>query len=358
MINSNAKESIKFSVLIPVYNVEEYIEDCLDSVLRQTYSNYEIIITNDGSTDRSGQICDNYAYNDERIRVYNQENKGLLLARRNSIAHSTGEYCLFLDSDDSWKTNTLEVIYNTIMDTRADMVIFNWDRVTGNKVITSEPLYENKQEFSGSSKNEIIERFITTNKLNSLCLKAVKTNIIDKENDYSFAQGLTMGEDAIQSIPLFLNSQKIIYIQDSLYNYRMNEDSATNAFNPRHIKDLNIADGLQVKLVKEINRLDLLNVVSIGHINVVAKQIMLASVSNMSKNNKIKYFKEIRISDLYIKTKSYYQPSELLLPVRIIINELDKKNYRNVLILGKLYNRLWNNLGRMQDRVREKARNK
>ncbi|MGH2079316.1 hypothetical protein [Aerococcus urinaeequi] len=102
-----------------------------------------------------------------------------------------------------------------------------------------------------------------------------------------------MGEDAIQSIPLFLNAEKIVYIQDPLYNYRMNEDSATNDFNTRHIVDINTVNELKVKLAKQLHRSDLINIVSKNYINVISKQIMLASVSDMSKSEKIRYLQDI-----------------------------------------------------------------
>ena len=98
-------EKTFFSILIPVYNVEKYVAQCLESVLSQDYDNYEIIIIIDGATDSSALICEDFAERDQRIKLVYQENKGLLIARRNLLKHVNGEYVLFLDSDDFWENN-------------------------------------------------------------------------------------------------------------------------------------------------------------------------------------------------------------------------------------------------------------
>lgn len=350
-------ETIKFSVLIPVYNVEEYLAACLDSVLQQTYTNFEIILTNDGSTDRSGQICEEYASIDDRVFVYHQENKGLLLARRKSISFSSGEFSLFLDSDDSWKTNTLEIIYNTIQSTKADMVIFNWDRLNKKKVLPGKKNFNDKEIELGITKDRIIEKFLRTNELNSLCIKAVKSSLIDKNRDYSHLEGLTMGEDALQSVPLLLKAKKIVYINDSLYNYRVNEDSTTNIFNPSHIKEISIVEKAKINMLRQINRHDLMNDLSKRYVYGLSKQIMLVSITQMNKEEKIIYLKEIQQSDIYVELKKYYKIPELIFPVRFIITELNKENYKNVLKIGKLYSYFWNNFGSLKRWTKGRALN-
>ena len=92
--------NLRFSILIPVYNVENYLEQCLNSVLNQKYRNFEIILINDGSSDSSGEICESFAVKDNRIRLFNQTNQGLIKTRRLAISLATGDYILFLDSDD------------------------------------------------------------------------------------------------------------------------------------------------------------------------------------------------------------------------------------------------------------------
>ena len=105
---------MKFSIIIPVYNSEDYLSECIESVLRQTFQDFEIILINDGSSDRSGEICENYTKIDPRIRVYHQINAGVSTARNLGLRSATGEWTLFLDSDDRINCHTLNYIYKVI----------------------------------------------------------------------------------------------------------------------------------------------------------------------------------------------------------------------------------------------------
>ena len=111
----------KFSLIIPAYNVEKYIKKCLDSVLNQTYNNYEIIIINDGSTDNTSKILESYKSN-KKIKIINQENKGLSNARNTGVSNAKGDYILFIDSDDFIEKELLEILNKTIKD--EDLVRF------------------------------------------------------------------------------------------------------------------------------------------------------------------------------------------------------------------------------------------
>ena len=106
---------LRFSVLVPVYNAEKYLEACIQSVLQQTYQNYELILVNDGSKDGSGAICDRYAQEYENIRVYHKENGGQLHARQCAIRNAHGDYYIFLDADDTLRRNALQTLAEKIL---------------------------------------------------------------------------------------------------------------------------------------------------------------------------------------------------------------------------------------------------
>ena len=108
-------ENQLISVIVPVYNVEEYLKQCLDSILEQTFSNYEVILVNDGSTDSSGLICQEYAEKDARIRYFEKENGGLSDARNYGIEQAQGEYLTFVDSDDFLDASHLTILYNALV---------------------------------------------------------------------------------------------------------------------------------------------------------------------------------------------------------------------------------------------------
>ena len=116
----------KISVIIPIYNVEDYLAKCIDSVLAQSFTDYEIVLVDDGSTDGSGEIAAAYAAKHACIRLLTQENGGLGAARNTGIKVATGEYLLFVDSDDAIEPNTLQVLMDTVAQTRADLVIFDF----------------------------------------------------------------------------------------------------------------------------------------------------------------------------------------------------------------------------------------
>ncbi len=113
----------QISIIIPVYNVENYLQQCLDSVLSQTYDNLEILIVDDGSTDRSGSICDLYAAHDNRISVFHTTNKGLSAARNYGLDHCNGDYIVFIDSDDWMEKEAIELLIEAILSVNADIAV-------------------------------------------------------------------------------------------------------------------------------------------------------------------------------------------------------------------------------------------
>ena len=115
-----------FSVIVPIYNIEKYIRRCIDSVLLQSFTDFELILVDDGSPDSCGAICDEYAKKDERIKVIHQENGGLVSARQAGIKAASGDYIFHLDGDDAVLPDALESAYKIICDTDADIVSFSY----------------------------------------------------------------------------------------------------------------------------------------------------------------------------------------------------------------------------------------
>ena len=221
---------MKFSILIPVYNVKSYIKECIYSVYNQNFTDYEVVIIDDGSTDGSGKICDELA--NDVTRVIHKENEGLLKARRDAIKLARGEYCLFLDSDDKLEDNALDVINDEIIDSSFDLLIynlFNWDYLN-ERCVVRKPIFQNQREFiSENDFMELKKELLLTNNLNNMVIKAVKTSII--QNDVSEYDKYTdWGEDFIQTLYLFDRCKKIKYIDIPLYYYRTNPNSITNSY--------------------------------------------------------------------------------------------------------------------------------
>ena len=214
---------MKFSVLTPVYNVEKYIVECIESVINQTYSDFEFILVDDGSPDESPRICDKYAQEDSRIKVIHKENGGLISARRAAIAVASGEYCVFLDSDDYLDREALEVINKKIEETSCDCVCYGFNRVNDQGSVLWRS--NDTEEKIVNEKGELYKIIFTNHAFNSLGRKAVRRELLSA--DFSKYYHVSMGEDLLQSIEILKNSKSVAFTTENLYNYRINLSSIT-----------------------------------------------------------------------------------------------------------------------------------
>ena len=250
---------MRFSVLIPVYNVEKYLKQCLESVLTQDFEDFEIVLVNDGSTDNSAKICEEYASADKRVVYFDKENEGLLLTRRFAIKRARGEYCLFLDSDDYWETNVLSRLDSIINKTNVDLITYRFHRIRDNgKLIYDDvDIFENEMLFTESNKEQFLKKFVSSSRLNLMWIKCVKRSIIDIDADYSRFKDLK-GEDLLQSIAILKNAKTIYYINDPLVFYRLSPTGRGRNFKIKYISDYEVVRSyiydnlLEMKVSKDI----------------------------------------------------------------------------------------------------------
>lgn len=222
------KKNIFFSILTPVYNVEKYITQCIESVLKQTYTDYELILVDDGSTDASGEICDAYAEKYSHIRVYHKENEGQLATRCHAIRQAKGEWLICLDSDDTLNCNALSKINSIIIKYACDCVIYGIQRVRDGSP-AGKPFAEiERDEVLIEDKRELYRQVLFDDGYNSLCRKAVKADIMGKTN-YAAGKRVVFGEDLLQSLDIYQYAEKTLFIKDILYNYTVNPDSITGS---------------------------------------------------------------------------------------------------------------------------------
>lgn len=143
----DSKKNVLISVIVPVYNVEKYLHCCLDSILAQTYKNWECILVDDGSTDASGKICDEYKKKDSRIKVFHKENSGISATREFAIQHACGMYIQFVDSDDWIDSNMLERMYQESIKKNSDIIGCNFIEEYEESQVKHDTYYNNKEEF-------------------------------------------------------------------------------------------------------------------------------------------------------------------------------------------------------------------
>lgn len=215
-----------FSVIIPVYNVEKYIDECIQSVLNQSFNDWEIILVDDGSTDSSGQICDKYALEyPEKIKVFHKKNEGQILTRTYGIKNAQGEYFVFLDSDDMLKNDCLEKLGSVIENTNSDMIIYKYSK---SPEFTDE--YTLPLALGCLKKQDVYNLACTSAFLNNIWLKCVKRDCCDIEADYSKYSFVKNSEDLLQSLPIIDKCRKPYYLDEPLYYYRTNNDSITHTY--------------------------------------------------------------------------------------------------------------------------------
>lgn len=240
----------KYSILIPVYNVEKYVEECLDSVLNQTYPDFEIIIIDDGSTDSSGEICDKYAQKDVRIKVYHQENQGLMMSRKNAVLYASGLYCLFLDADDYYDITLLQEVNHYIDEYSMDLLLFNKKFVYKNKEYEMPLIAE---EFAIVKKEALLKEFIGTYKYNSVVNKVIKRELILDCLDKIY-KPINHTEDMLQSVNFILLSESIGILNKSLYYYRMRKSSLVHKMELKDVREIiEVENDVKGLVVKNLN---------------------------------------------------------------------------------------------------------
>ncbi len=222
-----------FSVCIPVYNTSKYLEECLQSVLGQTETDYEIVLVDDGSTDGSGAICDRYAAQYPQIRVIHKANEGLMMTRRRGFREARGEYLLCLDSDDYWLSDQVLARIRAMIEREGcDLVLYDYivgkENPEQDKAVKILDLPDGAI-FDQSNKQELYRAFLLGKWLNNIWIKAASRKIVDVDADYfPWKQDICRGEDMFQSYPMLTNARRIGYIAEPFVHYRWTPGSISN----------------------------------------------------------------------------------------------------------------------------------
>lgn len=215
----------KISVIVPVYNVEKYLSFCLDSIKAQTFINWECILVDDGSSDSSGKICDEYVNLDNRFVVVHQKNSGASIARNAGLNYATGDWITFVDSDDWIDKDTFEKVLHIVNFYDIDMVQWGIILELSDKKIV-------KSYKDGIVSNEDIVSVFEP----SSCHKLFSRRMLNEYN-IRFPEGYTLSEDSFFSFSCYLNSKKIYNISESFYHYRIHPNSSTHNMSVKNIMD-------------------------------------------------------------------------------------------------------------------------
>ncbi|WP_338789112.1 glycosyltransferase [Metabacillus sp. FJAT-53654] len=318
--------SLKVSVIIPVYNAENYITQCIDSLLNQTLQECEFIFINDGSKDDSQRIIEGYQKLDERIKLINQENQGVSIARNVGLRVANGEYIGFVDSDDYIDKKMYEKLYTSAKQSDFDVIISNFEsEIEGHKIITNYPFPIEVTLNNDYINQEILPYFLKEDNLNTGCNKIYKNKVI-RENNLKFPEKVPLGEDGLFNMRFFSFANTLKYIDYTGYFYREVEGSATR----------NIAEKDYFNRAIEVYNMKL---------PAIYKELL--------KKEKIHHLKSLKLiksvmSYIYV----YFTPSKELSfrqRFRYIKNMVSNNDVRKALLI--CYNELNSTLGRYEKLV-------
>ena len=223
----------KVTVVIPIYNVEGYLDRCVDTVVSQSYNNLEIILVDDGSTDSCPEICDGWAKKDSRIKVIHKENEGLGMARNTGIDNATGEYILFFDSDDYVDVTLVEKCVSDARINGSDAVIFGYSNAFQDGRVENVKLRTKKTVFEGA---EIFNELLSGMYIyemgfgSSCCMKMFSMEIINRENIRFKSEREIISEDSFFALEYFSKINKASIIDENLYFYYKRTGSLTTSF--------------------------------------------------------------------------------------------------------------------------------
>lgn len=228
---------MKISVVVPIYNVENYLSICIESLLNQRFSDYEIILVNDGSTDKSGEIAKSYADKYEQIRMVTIENSGLSEARNVGLKYANGIYVAFVDSDDYVEDTYLRDLYDVVNLRKLDIAICSFYRLSNNKKVLEDIKLDSQKVYS----NIEILRNVLMGKVQCYAWNKIYKRSLFTDNNIKYPPG-KLYEDIETFVRLVINSKKIGFLKKGLYNYRIRNGSIVNKEkNKKAILDMNYA---------------------------------------------------------------------------------------------------------------------
>lgn len=226
------------SIVVPVYNVEEYLNRCIESIVNQTYKNLEIILIDDGSTDSCPQMCDDWAKKDNRIKVIHKENAGAGMARNTGIDSVTGDYIFFIDGDDYVSVHLVEKCIRCVENQDADVVIFGHYDVFEDEKIVEKNINTKYSSFNNKSiRSELLPAMLTYKFGFGMSVwgKMYKAQTVKNLNIRFVSEREIFSEDVYFTIEFLADVNKAIILNDNLYYYSVRENSLSRAFNPnRH----------------------------------------------------------------------------------------------------------------------------
>lgn len=333
------------SVIVPVYNVEKYLRKCIDSILNQTYKNIEIVLVDDGSTDASGKICDEYQVNHKNIRVVHKKNDGLGMARNSGMEIIKGDYVTFVDSDDYIDSKLLEIMYNHMQENNLDMCKTGFKKVNDEKKVYKEVRYNNEFFHNDEVGKVLLPRMIGSlpDKKDSIemCVCAVlyKTSIIKKHGILFPSERVLISEDLVFNIEYMQYANNASTIDFVGYNYRYNPNSLSHKYKDNRFDMCkffyeNIKERLD-KYKYDKNTYYRLDRIFFIYLKMCISQEK-KSISNKSKKDSIEVIKRICSDKLVLDAINDYPIKKMGIKQKTFLLLIKKQKYKKLYFLCNL----------------------
>lgn len=288
----------KISIIVPIYNAEKTLEKCIESILKQTFKNFELILVNDGSTDKSLVICNRYSNKDKRIRIIDKKNEGAIPTRKRGIKESKSEYVTFIDADDWIRKDTLEIINLEINKNNPDVIVFNYYRVFNNfRIIKrkNKSFYfekEKKVYENDEIKDELITAYFHGHPFPAnLWGKIYRREYLDIEDKY-IKHIKFLGEDLYMNMEILLNAKKVSLINEYLYFYRTG--GYTSKYMPYFFNDITEGYNSQKKVIDEYGygteHIDGISIMLLNTLRSCIYNLFLGNLSEKEILNKINQY--------------------------------------------------------------------
>lgn len=301
------------SVIVPVYNMEEYLNKCIDSILKQSYLNIEVLLIDDGSTDRSKDICLSYEKMDKRVKYYYKDNGGLSSARNFGIKKCKGKYIGFVDSDDVIHENMFKILYENLIDTKSDLSICEVCR------FNDEPVYTFSDEKTLYNKEEVLRIILEDKKICNFAVNKLYKKKLLKGIEFPIGK---YQEDVGTIYKYIMCCNNIVYCDSKLYGYYSRENSISKKLTSKFIYDYFDAIDVRANDLKEFN---LYEYVKLNRVNVIMGLFIDLSVNKyLLKDNELNKFmndKLIELKKLYKEVKWLNSKKHNLMIMVLVFNK-------------------------------------
>ena len=322
----------KISVIVPVYNAERTLERCIKSILNQSFGEFELILINDGSTDNSWRICQKYNSLDSRIKIINQDNKGVSFSRNVGLKKAKFKYVMFIDADDWIENNMFQLLIDTIESSNAGLVMCGYKRIDyeGNKV--NSEVYIKPNAVSNIKKVHLyrqIYNYFDKGLMNPLWNKLFRNDII-KNYQIKFDENLSLGEDLLFNLEYLSKIRMVSLIDDSLYNYVVLNDgkSLSTKYNPKRLESQILIYTRIIESLKEV-----------GEYNKENKSYFRSSFSSAISGSIKNYLRKSNESneEMYAFLKKVCNDSNVINNILLFVNGSLVKNFIALLVKLRAY---------------------